>query len=191
MRKLIAAMNMTLDGFCDHTSMNADDELHRHYNELLGNAGDLVYGRTTYQLMENYWPSVVKNPVDNKEMNEFALLIDNLSKVVFSHTLRGVQWKNSRLAKGSVQEEMQALKQSGNGNSGYILVGSPSLIAATLQLGLVDEFQICVQPIIVTKGLSLFTNITGRIDMALLKTKTLSGTGSVVHYYKPGNSGER
>ncbi|HEY8732972.1 MAG TPA: dihydrofolate reductase, partial [Puia sp.] len=84
MRKLVAAINMTLDGFCDHTAMIADDEIHQHYNELLSNASTLLYGRITYQLMESYWPSVVKNPTGNKPENEFAVLIDNISKIVFS-----------------------------------------------------------------------------------------------------------
>ena len=61
MRKVIAAINMTLDGFCDHTSMIADDEMHQHYSELLRSADTVLYGRITYQLME-YWPTVVKNP---------------------------------------------------------------------------------------------------------------------------------
>ena len=70
MRKLIAAINMTLDGFCDHTAMIADEEIHEHYNELLRNAGTLIYGRITYQLMESYWPSVVKIlQVTNQWMN--------------------------------------------------------------------------------------------------------------------------
>ena len=84
MRKLIAAINMTLDGFCDHTAMIADDEIHQHYNELLSNADTLIYGRITYQLMESYWPTVVKNPTGNKPTDEFAVLIDNISKIVFS-----------------------------------------------------------------------------------------------------------
>lgn len=66
MRKLIAAMNMTLDGFCNHTAMIADEEIHRHYSELLNSSGTLLYGRITYQLMESYWPSVVKNPTGIK-----------------------------------------------------------------------------------------------------------------------------
>ncbi|MDB4923311.1 hypothetical protein [Mucilaginibacter sp.] len=70
MRKLIAAINMTLDGFCNHTAMIADEEIHQHYTELLRNAGTLLYGRITYQLMESYWPSVVKTlPVTNQGMN--------------------------------------------------------------------------------------------------------------------------
>ena len=83
MRKLIAAMNITLDGFCDHTAMTADDELHQHYNQLLKNVDTLIYGRITYQLMESYWPTVVANPTGNKPIDEFALLIDNISKIVF------------------------------------------------------------------------------------------------------------
>jgi len=68
--------------------MIADGEIHQHYNELLRNAGTLIYGRITYQLMENYWPLVVKNPTGNKPMDEFAVLIDTISKIVFSRTLK-------------------------------------------------------------------------------------------------------
>ena len=87
MRKLIAAINMTLDGFCGHTAMIADDEIHQHYNELLSNADTLIYGRITYQLMEGYWPSVVKNPTGNKPMDDFAILIDILKKEVIKEDI--------------------------------------------------------------------------------------------------------
>ena len=97
--KLIAAINMTIDGFCDHTAGIADDELHQHYNELLSQAGALLYGRVTYQLMESYWPTVVKNPTGNKPMDEFAVLMQNIPKIVFSHTLTNVEWENAKLAK--------------------------------------------------------------------------------------------
>src|SRR5258706_13543125 len=106
LRKLIAAINMTLDGFCDHAAMIADEEIHQHYNELLSNAGTLIYGRITYQLMESYWPSVIKNPTGNKPMDEFAVLIDNISKIVFSRTLKNVEWENAKLAKGGIKEEV-------------------------------------------------------------------------------------
>jgi len=76
MRKLIAAINMTLDGFCDHTAMIADEEIHQHYKKCR----HPLYGRITFQLMESYWPSVIKNPTGNKPMDEFAVLIDNISK---------------------------------------------------------------------------------------------------------------
>ncbi len=182
MRKLIAAMNMTLDGFCDHTSMIADDEIHQHYNELLLSADTLLYGRITYQLMENHWPSIVENPTGNKPTDEFGVIIDDIDKIVFSHTLKNVGWKNARLAIGGVKEEILALRQKEGKD---ILVGSPSLIVATLNLNLVDELQLCVQPIIVGSGLSLFKEINERIDLKLLRTKTFSASGSVVFYYEP------
>ena len=181
MRKLIAAINMTLDGFCDHTAMIADDEIHQHYNELLSNADTLIYGRITYQLMESYWPSVVKNPTGNKPMDEFAVLIDNISKIVFSRTLKNVDWKNTKLKKEVIKEEILELKQQAGKN---ILVGSPSLIVALTQLDLIDEYQLGVQPIILGSGLPLFKNIKDRINLKLLKTKTF-GCGAVTLYYEP------
>lgn len=176
-------MNMTLDGDCNHVSMFADDELHEHYNDLLRNGDTLIYGRTTYQLMESYWPTVVKNPTGNKSEDDFAVLIQNISKIVFSHTLKSVEWENSRLPKGDFKEEVLALKAQPGGN---ILLGSPSVIVAALNLNLVDEFQICVQPTISGNGLPLFKNITGRINLKLVKTKTF-GNGSVVFYYSLGS----
>ena len=180
MRKLIAAMNMTLDGFCDHTAMIADEEIHQHYNELLSNADTLIYGRITYQLMESYWPSVVKNPTGNKPTDEFAVLIDNISKIVFSRTLKSVDWKNTQLKKEVVKEEVLELKQQVGKN---ILVGSPSLIVALAQLDLIDEYQLGVQPTVLGSGLPLFKNLKDGINLKLLKTKTF-GCGAVTLYYE-------
>ena len=181
MRKLIAAMNMTLDGFCDHTAMIADDEIHQHYADLLSNGGTLLYGRITYQLMESYWPTVVKHPTGNKPTDEFAVLIDNISKIVFSRTLKQVDWKNTELKKEVIKEEVLELKQQAGKN---IFVGSPSLIVALTQLDLIDEYQLGVQPIILGNGLPLFKNINDRINLKLLKTKTF-GCGAVTLYYEP------
>jgi dihydrofolate reductase len=183
MRKLIAAINMTLDGFCDHTAVIADDEMHQHYNELLRDAGTILFGRTTYQLMESYWPSVVTNPTGNKPMDEFAVLIDNISKIVFSRTLRNVDWKNATLKKEVIKEEVVELKQQAGKD---ILVGSPSLIVALTHLDLIDEYQLSVQPIVLGSGLPLFKNVNDRIDLKLLKTKTF-GCGAVILYYVPTN----
>jgi dihydrofolate reductase len=180
MRKLIAAINMTLDGFCDHTAMVADDEIHQHYNELLSDADTLIYGRITFQLMESYWPTVVKNPTGNKPMDEFAVLIDNISKIVFSRTLKNVDWKNTQLKKEVIKEEVLELKQQAGKN---ILVGSPSLIVALADLDLIDEYQLSVQPTVLGSGLPLFKNIKDRINLKLLKTKTF-GCGAVTLYYE-------
>jgi len=184
MRKLIAAINMTLDGFCDHTAGIADEELHQHYNDLLRNADTLLYGRITYQLMESYWPSVVKNPTGNKPIDEFAVLIDNISKWVFSRTLRQVTWKNTILKEEVIKEEILALKQQEGKN---ILVGSPTLIITMAQLNLIDEYQLAIHPIILGHGLPLFKNIRDKINLTLLKTKTF-GSGVVALYYEPGKN---
>lgn len=184
MRKLIATMNMTLDGFCDHTAMIADDEIHQHYNELLRNADTLIYGRITYQLMESYWPSVVKHPTGNKPTDKFAVLIDNISKIVFSRTLKNVDWKNTELKNEVIKEEVLELKQSRNCGSKNILVGSPSLIVALTHLDLIDEYQLGVQPIVLGSGLQLFKNMKDRINLKLLKTKTF-GCGALTLYYEP------
>jgi dihydrofolate reductase len=179
MRKVIAAMNMTLDGFCDHTAGIADDELHEHFNDLLRNAGTLLYGRTTYQLMESYWPSVVKEPTGNKSTDDFAVLIDNIHKVVFSRTLDNVNWKNAALATRDLKEEVLALKQQ---PGKAICAGSPSLIAQLTELKLIDEYMLCVHPVILGSGLPLFRGISERDVLKLTKTKTF-GSGVVTLYY--------
>ena len=181
MKKIIAAINMTVDGFCDHTAMSADDEIHQHYNDLLRSTGTLIYGRITYQLMESYWPAVVKDPTGNKPMDEFAVLIGNISKIVYSRTLQHVDWKNTTLKKEVIQEEILELKQQTSKN---IVVGSPGLIVALTHLDLIDEYQLGVQPTVLGSGLPLFKNIRDRIDLKLLKTKTF-GCGAVMLYYEP------
>lgn len=180
MRKLIAAMNMTFDGFCDHTAMIADDEVHQHYTELLSNADTILYGRITYQLME-FWPTLLKNPSGNKSMDNFAIAIDKIQKIVFSHTMTNTEWQTTRLAKQDIKEEVLELKQQPGRD---ILVGSPSLIVQCLNLDLIDEYQVSVQPTIAGKGLPLFKNINDRADLKLLKTKTF-GCGAIMFYYAP------
>ena len=181
MRKLIAAIIMTLDGFCNHAAMIADDEIHQYYNEILSHADTLLFGRITCQLMESYWPAVVKAPTGNKPEDEFAVLIDNISKVVFSRTLKNVDWQNTQLKKEIIKDEILEIKRQAGKN---ILVGSPSLIVALTHLELIDEYQLCVQPIVLGSGLPLFKNVKDRINLKLLKTKTF-GCGAVTLYYEP------
>jgi len=171
---------MTLDGFCDHTAITPDDEIHRHYNELLQNADTIIFGRITYQLME-YWPTVVENPTGNKATDEFAVTIDNISKIVFSRTLKSVGWKTAMIAKQGIQEEVLGLKQREGRD---ILVGSPGLIISCMNLNLIDEFQLCVHPVVAGKGLPLFKNINDKTHFKLLKTKTFD-SGAVTLYYEP------
>lgn len=181
MKKLIAAINMTLDGYCDHTAVIADDEIHQHYTRLLSNADTIIFGRITYQLMESYWPTVVKNPTGNKAADEFAAAIDSISKIVFSRTLKNVEWETAKVAKRGIKEEVLELKQQ---TEKGILIGSPSLIVNCMKLNLIDEYQLCVHPVVAGRGLPLFRNIDDRVDFKLLKTKEF-GCGAVIFYYEP------
>lgn len=183
MRKVIAAINMTLDGFCDHTAIMPDEEVHQHYTDLLNNGGVVLYGRITYQLMQ-FWQTLIKNPSGEKSMDDFAIAIDKIPKIVFSHTLKSTGWDSAKLANQSIEEEVAALKQSRNGGSKDIFISSRSLIIQLLKLHLIDELQLCVHPVIAGSGLPLFENINNRTVLKLTKTKTFSG-GAVTLYYQP------
>ncbi len=180
MKKVIAAFNMTLDGICDHTTGIADEGLHRHYSELIDNSGVILYGRTTYQLMQ-FWQTLVQNPSGEKSMDDFAISIDKIPKLVFSNTLKDTGWDSAEIAKRPLDEEVLELKQQQGKN---ILVGSRSLIIQLLNSNLIDEFQICIHPVIEGKGLPLFDQIKDRILLKLLKTKSLY-SGATVFYYEP------
>ena len=185
MRKIVAAINMTLDGFCDHTAIIPDEEMHQHYADLLSNSDTILYGRITYQLMQ-YWQTVVKNPTGEKATDYFALVIDNVPKIVFSRTLKSVDWESARLATKGIKEEVLELKQSGNGKSKDILVGSPSLIVELTKLNLIDEYQLCVHSVIAGGGLPLFKNINEKTNLKLVKTKTLAFGAIVLNYVPAG-----
>ena len=174
---------MTLDGFCDHTAIMPDEEVHQHYTDLLNNGGVVLYGRITYQLMQ-FWQTLIKNPSGEKSMDDFAIAIDKIPKIVFSHTLKNTGWGSAKLANQSIEEEVAALKQSRNGGSKDIFAGSRSLIIQLMKLNLIDEYQLCVHPVIAGSGLPLFENINDRTVLKLTKTKTFSG-GAVTLYYQP------
>ena len=171
---------MTLDGVCDHTAGIADDELHQHYSDLVNNAGIILYGRTTYQLMQ-FWQTQLQNPSGNKSMDDFAISIDKIQKLIFSNTLKDTGWNSAELAKRPLEEEILELKQQAGKD---ILVGSRSLIIQLLNSNLIDEFQICIHPVIEGKGLPLFDQIKDRTFFKLVKTKSLS-SGATVFYYEP------
>ena len=173
---------MTLDGFCDHTAIMPDEEVHQHYTDLLNNGGVVLYGRITYQLMQ-FWQTLIKNPSGEKSMDDFAIAIDKIPKIVFSHTLKNTGWDSAKLANQSIEEEVAALKQSRNGGSKDIFISSRSLIIQLLKLHLIDELQLCVHPVIAGSGLPLFENINNRTVLKLTKTKTFSG-GAVTLYYQ-------
>jgi len=182
MRKIIACINTTLDGFCDHTAIVPDEELHHHYADLLRGAGTLLYGRVTYGLME-YWRPFVDQPSGDQAMDAFARAIDNVEKVVFSRTLKAIDWPTARLAQRSLEEEVRALRlQAGN----PVYVGSPGLIRSLTEFGLIDEYQLCVHPVIAGSGLQLFGTLNRRVELILIGTKAFN-SGAVILYHTRTN----
>ena len=180
MRKLIAAINMTLDGFCDHTVLLPDEEIHRHYQQLLNNGDAILYGRTTYQLMQ-FWRTLLDNPSQEQSMNDFAVVIDKIPKIVFSRTLKNTEWESAKLANKSIEEVVSELRQQSGKD---IFIGSRSLIIQLMNLNLIDEYQLCIHPVVAGKGLPLFENIAERTILKLTRTQKLNG-GAVILCYEP------
>jgi dihydrofolate reductase len=180
MRKLMFSMNISLDGYADHTVAIADDELHEFASDLLDSVDILLFGRVTYQLMESYWPIARSDPSATQSMMEFADRINAKPKVVFSRTLRKAVWNDTRLVKDGMVEEVMKLKQQPGRN---LALGGISICQEFMRLGLVDEYWLLVQPIIVGKGRRLFEGLRKRIDLKLVGTKTF-GSGVVVLHYR-------
>jgi dihydrofolate reductase len=181
MRKIIAAINMTIDGYCDHTAISPDEEVHQHYADLLGEAAAILYGRVTYQLMQ-FWQTLLQNPSGDQTMDDFAAAIDKVPKIVFSKTLKNTAWDSAQLANKPLEEAVKELRhQSGKA----VFIGSRSLIVQLANLNLIDEYQLCIHPVIAAQGLPLFDKINGRTALKLIKTKTFNG-GAVILYYEPG-----
>ncbi|HEY6907101.1 MAG TPA: dihydrofolate reductase family protein, partial [Ignavibacteriaceae bacterium] len=109
--KLIFALNVTIDGFADHTEVIADEELHDFHTRLLDAVDTILFGRKTYELMESYWPNADKDPLSTRDMIDFANQINSMHKIVFSKTLTEVTWNNTDLVKTDMVEEVKRLKQ--------------------------------------------------------------------------------
>jgi dihydrofolate reductase len=180
MRKVIAAINMTLDGVCDHRVGIVEEKLHQHYSDLINNSSVILYGRTTFELMK-FWQTLLQNPSGVKTMDDFAISIDKIPKIVFSKTLKDTSWDSAKISDKSLTEKISELKKQAGKD---ILIGSRSLIIELLNRNLIDEFQICIHPIIEGKGLSLFDQIKERIILKLVNTKILD-SGVTIFYYQP------
>lgn len=180
MRKVIAAINTTIDGICDHNVGLPSEEIHQHYTELLNQADVILYGSTTYQLMQ-YWQTLLKNPSGKKTADDFAIAIDRIQKIVFSHKLKNPNWASATMANQPIGELVKELKQQSGKD---ILVGSRSLIIQLLNLNLVDELQLCLHPMIASKGLPLFEHMNNQSLFKLNSTKVFAN-GAITLYYGP------
>jgi dihydrofolate reductase len=183
MRKLIYAINVTLDGCCDHTKGVGSDEMLEHYTQLLRQVDLLVYGRKTYQLMVPYWPEVAKNPSETKASIEFARTFESINKIVFSRSLDGAEDRNTRIVRGNLHDEILKLKQENGKN---IMAGGVDLPSQLIELGLVDEFCVVVLPIVAGEGRRLLDRVRlqERLQLKLVDSKILKSGCVALRYLK-------
>ena len=183
MRNVIYAINITLDGCCDHTKQTVDDEKLEHYTQLLRDVDLLVYGRKTYQLMVPYWPEVARRPSVTKADYEFAQTFESINKVVFSRSLDSAADKNTRIVRTKPQDEILKLKQEPGKN---ILLGGVALPSQLMEHGLVDEYRFVVSPVIVGDGRRLLEGVSlrERLQLKLIESKPFKSGSVALRYLK-------
>jgi len=186
MRKVILFMIVTLDGFIGGPNgeldwMVKDDEMDKVLiTDLLSTVDTILVGRATYQVFENYWPVVATNPSSSKDMIDLAHWIENTPKIVFSKTLEKVEWKNSRLIKENIADEIAKLKQQPGKD--MVIFGGVGIVSTFIKLGLVDEYRLRVHPVALGSGKPLFKDIKDRMKLKLLECAKFNSGVVALHY---------
>jgi dihydrofolate reductase len=184
-RKVIFAINVTLDGCCDHTKFNPDEETLEYVTRLLLDADTFLWGRKTYQLMVPYWPDVAKDPSEQEKPDyKFAQAFDAINKIiVFSRSLDGPEDNKTRIVHTGLQDEVLKLKQE---PGKAILTGGVTIPSQLAELGLIDEYYLMVHPIVVGEGRRLFEgiNLQEKLQLRLVESKTFESGCVALHYLK-------
>ena len=185
MRNLVLFMHISLDGFAADVNrqlnfLSYDEELMEYADELVKTVGSPVYGRTTYQLMESYWPTILtKSDADQRSLKH-AQWVENVPKIVFSKTLTEVTWNNTRLVKDNIAEEVKKLKELPGQD--LVIFGSPGLAANLMSLHLIDEYKLTVHPVIVGSGISVFKGNSTKSSLKLVDSNRLKSGVITLHY---------
>jgi dihydrofolate reductase len=180
MRKVVFAINITIDGYCGHETGIADDELHEYFTGLLRDSDVEIFGRNTYQLMYPYWHDVAVNQSETKALNEFARAFDAIPKIVFSTTLTNVEWNNTTLLGSGLREEILKLKEQSGKN---VSIGGLNIASQVAQWDLIDVYHFVVHPIIAGRGPRLFES-GGEHSLKLIGSKTFRSGVVALHYTK-------
>ena len=184
MRKVIYSMSVSLDGFIETPDRKidwviVDEELHTFFNDQAREMGAFLYGRRMYELMADFWPTADTDPSNPAYVIEYSRIWKDMPKVVFSKTLDMVDG-NSRLVRDNVVEEIRKLKaQPGKDLS----VGGPGLASALIQNGLVDEYQLFVNPVVLGGGTPFFPALNKPINLQLIGSRVF-GSGVVYLAYQ-------
>lgn len=180
MRPLRYSINVTLDGCCDHRAGIADQDLHRHATQSIARADALLFGRVTYEMMQEAWRGPAALAARPEWTHPFARTIDAAKKYVVSTTLPQVDW-NAELVRGDLAQAVQQLKQQpGTG----LFTGGLKLPLALAELGLIDEYEFIVQPRIAGHGPKLFDGLSKYVDLKLVGRVELA-SGAVAMRYEP------
>ncbi len=183
MRNLIYAINLSLDGCCDHTKFNPDEDLHEHYTHLLRDVDLFVYGRKTYQLMVPYWPDAAKDPSSTKSDKEFADAFVSKKKVVFSRSLAGADDGDTRIVSTNLRDEVLKLKQQ---PGKPILAGGVDIPSQLIKLGLVDEYRFVIMPVVAGDGRRLMEGVSlpEKLRLKLVDSKLFKSGCVALRYLK-------
>jgi dihydrofolate reductase len=176
---LTFAINVTLDGCCDHREVIADEELHDYFTQRMDEAGAMLFGRTTYELMEDAWPAVARDEKAPRATLEWARKLEAKPKYVVSASRRDFPWSNTFRVEGDLHEAVRQLKEK---TPRGVLVGSPTLSAALERLGLVDEYRLVVHPILAGHGPTLFRGLEPSRHLELVSTTRLKSGAMALHY---------
>lgn len=178
MRKLIWQMNVSLDGFADHTVAIADDELFDFSTRQMEKMDMLLFGSVTYELME-CWHQTPDDPNATKKMLEFANKFNAMPKVIFSRTLLKTKRENERLVKDNAIEEIKKLKQQSGKDMSIAGLRFPQEL---VRRGLIDEYLLLLQPVVVGNGKRLFGDLEDKINFKLIETKAFKSGVVVLRY---------
>ena len=185
MRNVIFAINITLDGCCDHTKFNPDEETFEYFTRLTREADTFLCGRKTYQLMVPYWPDVAKNHSGQTKADiEFAQAFDAVNKiVVFSQSLESLDGEKTRIVRTSLHDEILKLKREQGKN---ILTGGVTIPSQLVELGLIDEYCFVVHPIVAGEGRRLFEGVSllEKLQLRLIEPRIFKSGCVALHYMK-------
>jgi dihydrofolate reductase len=181
---LTFGLNVTLDGCIDHTQGIADDELHDYWTKLMDESGAMLFGRNTYELMEQAWPAVARDEAAPRAMREWARKLEAKAKYVVSRSRADFPWQNTFHLQGDLGAAISALKEK---TERGVLVGAPQLSAALEELGLIDEYRIVVHPVISGRGPTLFHGLSSTRQLELLSTHRLKSGVQALHFRRKAN----
>ncbi|MBK7401916.1 MAG: dihydrofolate reductase family protein [Myxococcales bacterium] len=178
---LTFSLNVTLNGCIDHREGIADEELHDLFTGWMDEAEAMLFGRTTYELMEDAWPAVARDESAPRALREWARKLEAKPKYVVSASRRDFPWHNTFRLEGPLEDAIRQLKEK---TPGGVLVGSPMLSAALEQLGLFDEYRIVVHPVL-GRGPTLFPALDRSRRLELVSTRGLASGVMALHYRCP------